>query len=285
MNATTTTPTSAFSRSSKTRSPKPFSTQSTRGNRRKRRRKRKEKEASPNPRGNNNAFSSRLLRAFCSRVTRVVVLCGARRERERERENSSSYFLLDINQPTSLLFLSCLSLVYFCLRFSTLLYTLNFLLQDRLAKKKHKTSVQNVARAHARGDVNAAARTRPETESERETRRAFTRRSARLEAEWGGVKKQRENRIHSFRFYGGDRSNSYILTMVRRCARKHKRIIVFSHTREVSSPSFPFAFYGENAFRHTREVFERGLCASARKARAHYTVTLTRLFIFSHLEA
>jgi hypothetical protein len=282
MNATTTTPTSAFSRSSKTRSPKPFSTQSTRGNRRKRKRKRKEKEASPNPRGNNNAFSSRLLRAFCSRVTRVVVLCGARRE--RERENSSSYFLLDINQPTSLLFLSFLSLVYFCLRFSTLLYTLNFSFPGSSREKETRASVQNVARAHARGDVNAA-RTRPETESERETRRAFTRRSARLEAEWGGVKKQRENRIHSFRFYGGDRSNSYILTMVRCCARKHKRIIVFSHTREGSSPSFPFAFYGENAFRHTREVFERGLCASARKARAHYTVTLTRLFIFSHLEA
>ena len=59
------------------------------------------------------------------------------------------------------------------------------------------------------------------------------------------------------------------------------REIVFSHAREVASPSFPFAFYGENAFRRTREVFERDLCAQSREACAHYTVTLTRLFIFS----
>ena len=60
-----------------------------------------------------------------------------------------------------------------------------------------------------------------------------------------------------------------------------EREIVFSHTREVASPSFPFAFYGENAFQRTREVFERDLYAQSREACAHYTVTLTRLFIFS----
>ena len=60
------------------------------------------------------------------------------------------------------------------------------------------------------------------------------------------------------------------------------REIVFSHAREVASPSFPFAFYGENAFRRTREVFERDLCAQSREACAHSTITLTRLFIFSH---
>ena len=176
----------------------------------------------------------------------------ARAERERERENSSSYFLLDINQPTSLLFpFVSLSLVYFCLRFSTLLYTLNFYFPGSSREKEtntHAASVQNVnKRAHARGDVNAAANATRNRIRERDETRVYTKkRSSRSRVGW--CKKKRENRIHSFRFYGGDRSNSYILTMVRCCARKHKRIIVFSHTREVSSPSFPFAFYGENAF-------------------------------------
>ena len=122
MNATTTTPTSAFSWSSKTRSPKPLSRsppdqtqkQRTRGNRRKRRkRKRKEKEASPNPlSGNNNAFSSRLLRAGGSRAT-CVVLCGVS-ARERELVFFMRY------KPTSLLFF-CFSRVFF-----SLLFFLNF---------------------------------------------------------------------------------------------------------------------------------------------------------------
>lgn len=125
MNATTTTPTSAFSWSSKTRSPKPLSrsppdqtqTQSTRGNRRKRRkRKRKEKEASPNPlSGNNNAFSSRLLRAGGSRAT-CVVLCGVS-ARERELVFFMRY------KPTSLLFF-CFSLVYFFLFFFSSIFLL-----------------------------------------------------------------------------------------------------------------------------------------------------------------
>ena len=125
MNATTTTPTSAFSWSSKTRSPKPLSrsppdqtqTQSTRGKRRKRRkRKRKEKEVSPNPlSGNNNAFSSRLLRAGGSRAT-CVVLCGVS-ARERELVFFMRY------KPTSLLFF-CFSLVYFFLFFFSSIFLL-----------------------------------------------------------------------------------------------------------------------------------------------------------------
>ena len=126
MNATTTTPTSAFSWSSKTRSPKPLSrsppdqtqTQSTRGNRRKRRkRKRKEKEASPNPlSGNNNAFSSRLLRAGGSRAT-CVVLCGVS-ARERELVFFMRY------KPTSSLLFFCFSLVYFFLFFFSSIFLL-----------------------------------------------------------------------------------------------------------------------------------------------------------------
>ena len=125
MNATTTTPTSAFSWSSKTRSPPPLSRappdrtqtqKSTRGNRRKRRRKRKEKEASPNPlSGNNNAFSSRLLRAGGSRAT-CVVLCGVS-ARERELVFFMRY------KPTSLLFF-CFSLVYFFLFFFSSIFLL-----------------------------------------------------------------------------------------------------------------------------------------------------------------
>ena len=61
------------------------------------------------------------------------------------------------------------------------------------------------------------------------------------------------------------------------------REIVFSHAREVASPSFPFAFYGENAFRRTREVFEPDLWANSREACAHDTVTLTRIFLLSPL--
>ena len=283
MNATTTTPTSAFSWSSKTRSPKPLSrsppdqtqTQSTRGNRRKRRRKRKEKEASPNPlSGNNNAFSSRLLRAG-GRARRASF--RVTHERERELVFFMRY------KPTSLLFFFCFSLCV-CI-FCPFLYTLNFSFQI-VSRGKKETSVQNVhAHAHARGDVNARNATRNRIR-ERDETRVCTKKRSSLKVEGRVFKKNRERTNTPIPFVpsvkGGDRSNSYILTMVRRL-RAYTTNESFSRTHaKSSSPSFPFAFYGGNAFRRTREVFERDLCAQSREACAHSTITLTRLFIFSH---
>ena len=110
----------------------------------------------------------------------------AQRERERERENSSSYFLLDINQPTSLLFLSCLSLVYFCLRFRTLLYTLNFSSPGSSREKEtQNVGTKRRTRARTRRRKRRRANATRNRIRERDETRVYTKkRSSRSRVGW-----------------------------------------------------------------------------------------------------
>ena len=172
------------------------------------------------------------------------------------------------------------ALVFFCLKFFSRFLS-SFADHHRL-NPRYENAIIKRTRARTRKRARTTNATRNRIREKKSLFRAFTRRSA-----LGLKKTERENThlsiplIRLIHFLRGRPFefvyfNNGALVLFARA-----REIVFSHTREVASPSFPFAFYGENAFRRTREVFERDLCAQSREACAHYTVTLTRLFIFS----
>lgn len=140
-------------------------------------------------------------------MTRVV-LCGVQRE------------IVDINLVAFLflsrVFFALFFLLFFLLRLFEIFTFSRSSVSCASSHKKENLSKENAIKLlRTRARIRKHAHPKP---NPRETTFARSHDQALLAKQGWFLKKNRERtpqRIHSFIFYGGDRSNSYILTMVR----------------------------------------------------------------------